>query len=191
MLHLCMLVLGLLPVPAQVLLQEPDDAVEKDKDKPSCSQNDEWEFNDAPEEAANLPLFLDAIVAGTSIDAYLCAGEDDWYLIKSSLLPFEVQRMIVHGILEGSSLCGEVCGFPSLKPGPKHTLVIEIYDAKLLELINYAESDEGRISMDGGDAQAFQNDIMIRVYSPTAKAKYEYALEVSLQSYGGEDECEC
>jgi hypothetical protein len=100
--------------------------------------------------------------------------------------------MIVHGIIEGSSLCAGICeGFPALKPGPKHTLAIEIYDAKLLTLIAYGESDQGRISMDSGDVDAFQNDVLIRVYSPTPKAKFEYTLDIALQSYSGEDECEC
>ncbi len=170
----------------------------EDAEDEGCA-NDELEPNDGAEIAAmlswdelsswNEDMFHDAVV---SVDAYLCPGEHDWYLVPISELGFDDHVLRVDGLVLGTSWCGQLDGCPgaSLGEAPEHSLAVEIYDADSRVLLSGDIAANGRVDIDAW-GPSFARDLLIHVYGPTAAASYEYALHVDVRSYAGEDECEC
>ncbi len=156
-----------------------------------CPNDDAWEFNGLPEDAAAVPW--DAVSMWSSyvaIDAFLCAGDSDWYHVSVDMLEYEFYALHLDGIVQGSSWCGMGCEDPWLPAAPENAMGVEVFDAATLELLGNNEAQNGRVKL-GGSGAAYAKDLLIRVYSPTPAATYDYELFVEIRGYDGEDECEC
>lgn len=156
-----------------------------------CPNDDKWEANGLPENAAAVPWDdSDMWSSYVAIDAFLCAGDSDWYHVSVETLGYELYALHLNGIVQGSSWCGMGCEDPWLPAAPENAVGVEVYDAATLELLGNQEAQNGRVKL-GGVGEAYSKDLLIRVYSPTPAATYDYELFVEIRGYGGEDECEC
>lgn len=156
-----------------------------------CPNDDKWEANGLPEDAAAVPWDdSDMWSSYVAIDAFLCAGDSDWYHVSVEALGYELYSLHLNGIVQGSSWCGMSCEKPWLPAAPENAMGVEVYDAATLELLGNQEAQNGRVKF-GGLGEAYSKDLLIRVYSPTPAATYDYELFVEIRNYGGEDECEC
>lgn len=191
MTNLCSLAL-LLPTTlfVQGQPQKADDVMWNEVNEQSeaeCPENDAWEPNDTPKDATVLSLGPDE--GGIGFDAYLCAGEDDWYLLS-----FKVQftTFRLDAIVEGSSFCAGRCeGWPTLPPDPKNTISVEVYNAKNFKLIASSTAEDGRLDLDG---DTNSKHLLLHVHGPE-QAVYGYSLSIDThkekKKHSGEDECEC
>lgn len=146
---------------------------------------DAWEPNDAMDAPTILPLD-----SSPTLDASLCAGESDWYRFEVDDLMYGIHQLRIHGIVDGSSWCGEPCGDPFLPDAPENTMGVEIYDAETLALITSQVAMDGEAEIHAQGA-AYSQDLLIHVYGPTPAANYDYRLWIEMFDYTGEDECEC
>ena len=156
-----------------------------------CPNDDKWEANGLPEDAAAVPWGnSDTLSSYVAIDAFLCAGDSDWYHVSVETLDYQLYALHLNGIVQGSSWCGMSCDEPWLPAAPENAVGIEVYDAATLELLGNQEAQNGRVKL-GGLGEAYSKDLLIRVYSPTPAATYDYELFVEIRNSSGEDECEC
>jgi hypothetical protein len=186
---------GVTAVESQAVGQPAHD---KHKNKPKhCKVVDAWEPNPTVEEAT-LMIWEEVAteeevgsdyVRSYDIPAYLCAGEEDWYYFETANLGYQDPYMLLFVELGGGDHCQAACGNPAVEPGPKYALIGEIYRADTMDLLESQESYDGEIFL-GGQGE-FNHDLVIRVYSPNAHAKYAYTFSVLVHegSYG--DDCEC
>ncbi|KYG02390.1 hypothetical protein BE21_05285 [Sorangium cellulosum] len=158
---------------------------------PACA-DDAHEENDAAASAA--PLAYTGGGSG-SPDAWfshvgfvLCSGDEDWYLIDTSL-GYEEFYWKLRVLAAGSELCGAGCEQYTPPPGPENTVIVEVYSAATMELIGSEQSDHGRVWLDGEGLDS-ANDLLLRIYGPP-EATYPYDITFIAKSYEGEDECEC
>ena len=156
-----------------------------------CPNDDNWEANGLPEDAAAVPWDnSDTLSSYVAINAFLCAGDSDWYHVSVETLDYQLYALHLNGIVQGSSWCGMSCEMPWLPAAPENAVGIEVYDAVTLELLGNQEAQNGRVKL-GGLGEAYSKDLLIRVYSPTPAATYDYELFVEIRNSAGEDECEC
>ncbi|WP_437996044.1 hypothetical protein WMF26_33320 [Sorangium sp. So ce185] len=158
---------------------------------PACA-DDAHEENDAAASAA--PLAYTAGGSG-SPDAWfshvgfvLCSGDEDWYLIDTSL-GYEELYWKLRVLAAGAELCGAGCEQYTPPPGPENTVIVEVYSAATMELIGSEQSEHGRVWLDGEGLDS-ANDLLLRIYGPP-EAAYPYDITFIAKSYEGEDECEC
>ncbi|HLT40986.1 MAG TPA: hypothetical protein VK034_32135 [Enhygromyxa sp.] len=161
-----------------------------------CS-GDAREPNDLPETA--IDLRWDSIVAldgqqeaALMIDASLCSGDHDWYLLPVAELGFDFHVVRIDGLVRGASWCGQFdgCDGEVLPDAPENTLVVEVYDAASMVLLAADLATNGRVDVDGWGA-TFSKDLVIHVYGPSNVASYAYELHVDVRSRDSEDECQC
>ena len=157
-----------------------------------CDLNDPWGPNPSPDVAADVSWgAADPWSAFHAIsDAYLCAGEDDWYRFDVAGLRYTTHFVYIRALVEDAGLCGAACDEPVLMPGPEHALTVEVYRGDTDALLT-AQTDDDGVLMLGGFGDDYAHTLLIRVYSPTASAGFPYRLSVNIRNYEGEDECEC
>lgn len=150
-----------------------------------CGQNDVWEPNDTPEQAAVIP----PEGGQTSLEAFLCPGEDDWYRISAKGIGFPPFSIQLDLYITESSFCAGICS-PALPDAPENAVSVELYNAKNGKLLGENVVLNGRLDL---DVPLHAKDLLIHVFGPP-EATYGYVLQVWLQAKnktGGEDECEC
>ncbi|XXX73215.1 hypothetical protein WMF30_36760 [Sorangium sp. So ce134] len=154
--------------------------------------DDAYEENDASTSAAPLAYTaggdgsLDAWFS--RIDFVLCQGDEDWYLLDTSL-GYEEFYWKLRVLAAGAELCGAGCEQYTPPSRPENTVIVEIYSAATMDLIGAGQSDHGRVWLDGEGLDS-ANDLLLRVYGPP-EATYPYDITFIAKSYEGEDECEC
>ncbi|WP_437934623.1 hypothetical protein [Sorangium sp. So ce341] len=153
---------------------------------PACV-NDAYEENDAPASAAPL-AYREGGTWFSRIDFVLCSGDEDWYLLDTTIGLEEVDWSL-RVLAAGAELCGAACEEYTPPPGPENTVIVEVYSAATMELIESGQSDHGRVWLDGGGPDA-ANDLLLRVYGPP-EAAYPYDITFAAGSDVGGDECEC
>ncbi|WP_437290542.1 hypothetical protein [Sorangium sp. So ce406] len=158
----------------------------------SNCEDDVYEWNDVPTSAA--PLAYTAGGSG-SLDAWfsrmdfmLCQGDEDWYLLDTSL-GYEEFYWRLRVLAAGAELCGASCEQYTPPSRPDNTVIVEVYSAATMDLIGAGQSDHGRVWLDGGGLDS-ANDLLLRIYGPP-EATYPYDITFIAKSYDGEDECEC
>ncbi|MFO7561336.1 MAG: hypothetical protein R6X02_01730 [Enhygromyxa sp.] len=156
-----------------------------------CAENDEWEPNDRPDDASSVPwTYLGPYTSHWTIDAYLCAAEEDWYRVAVEELSYDFYALYVRAQVEGSGWCGEVCDDPFLPAAPENTIAVEVYEAASLSLLAEGISEVGSLFLTPFGADV-SNNLLVRVHAPSPLASYAYKLNVEIRGYDGEDECEC
>lgn len=156
-----------------------------------CPNDDSWEPNGLPEAASAVAWDEVSMWASyVAIDAFLCAGDSDWYHVSVDTLEYDFYALHLDGIAQGSSWCGMGCDDPWLPAAPENAIGVKVFDAATLELLGNNEAQNGRVKL-GGSGAAYAKDLLIRVYGPTPAATYDYELFVEIRGYDGEDECEC
>ncbi|HTN86896.1 MAG TPA: hypothetical protein VL242_24530 [Sorangium sp.] len=154
--------------------------------------DDAYEANDVPTSAA--PLAYTNGGEGSSdawfsrIDFVLCQGNEDWYVIDTSL-GFEEFYWNLRVLAAGAELCGAGCEQYTPPARPENTVIVEVYSAATMDLIGAGQSDHGRVWLDGEGLDS-ANDLLLRIYGPP-EATYPYDITFLAKSYQGEDECEC
>lgn len=158
---------------------------------PPCADNDAHEPNDLPESPALAPWDeTGPYNSYVTLDAFLCAGESDWYRVDVSQLEYRFYALHLDGIVEGSSWCGQGCDDPWLPDAPENSISIDVHDAETLALLGSQAATDGRVDI-GGAGEAYGEDLLIHVRSPTPTASFAYMLSIEIRGYDGEDECEC
>ncbi|WP_434047117.1 MULTISPECIES: hypothetical protein [Sorangium] len=158
----------------------------------SHCEDDAYEGNDEPTSAA--PLAYTAGGAGSfdawfsRIDFVLCQGNEDWYLLDTSL-GYEEFYWRLRVLAAGAELCGAACEQYTPPSRPENTVFVEVYSAATMDLVGAGQSDNGRVWLDG-DGLDSANDLLLRIYGPP-EATYPYDITFIAKSYEGEDECEC
>ncbi|WP_438019826.1 hypothetical protein WMF18_12490 [Sorangium sp. So ce315] len=122
------------------------------------------------------------------IDFVLCQGNEDWYLLDTSL-GYEEFYWRLRVLAAGAELCGAGCEQYTPPSRPENTVFVEVYSAATMDLIGAGQSDHGRVWLDG-DGMDSANDLLLRIYGPP-EATYPYDITFIAKSYEGEDECEC
>ncbi|WP_437647452.1 hypothetical protein [Sorangium sp. So ce362] len=154
--------------------------------------DDAYEGNDGALSAA--PLAYTAGGSGSPdawfsrIDFVLCQGDEDWYLLDTSL-GFEEVYWKLRVLAAGAELCGASCEQYTPPSRPENTLFVEVYSAATMNLIGSEQSDHGRVWLDGEGLDS-ADDLLLRIYGPP-EASYPYDITFIAKSYEGEDECEC
>src|SRR5690606_25131669 len=94
-----------------------------------CELNDLMEPNPGPDEATQVAWgAADMWSAYHAIsDAYLCAGEDDWYRFDVAGLDYTTHFVYIRALVKDAGLCGAACDEPVLMPGPEHAITVEVY----------------------------------------------------------------
>jgi hypothetical protein len=158
---------------------------------PSC--DDGWEPNPSAEQPSMVTWeSADEWAAHHQIDdAVLCAGEHDWYRFDVQSLGYSEHYLYVRALIKDAGLCGEACDQPVIPAGPEHAMTIEVYREDDVELLATLTDDDGVLVLNGPGGDAYADDLLIHVFSPTGTAEYPYRLSVSIRNYDGEDECEC
>jgi hypothetical protein len=157
----------------------------------SC--DDSWEPNPSADQASRIMWqSADEWTAQQHIDdASLCSGEDDWYHFDVQSLGYVEHYLYVRALIKDAGLCGLNCDEPVIPAGPQHAMTIEIYRADDVELLASLTDDDGVLVINGPGGDAYADDLLIHVFSPTPTAEYPYRLSVAIRNYDGEDECEC
>lgn len=128
-------------------------------------------------------------VFSPDVPAYLCRGEEDWYYFETENLEFDDPHLLMFAEINDANRCAAACGNPAVKPGPKYAMTVEVYRADTMQLLDSGTSDDGEVLLGGpGD---YLHDLLIRVYSPTPKARYPYVLWILLADGPTGDDCEC
>jgi hypothetical protein len=188
-----------------------------------CNQGDSYEKNDKRQDASDLPYSYvsysppycedyewcddngcytehwcedEYSSAYAKVDAAtICKNDDDWYLLATEDLPFNVGYLGVRAFAAGASYCGfeddgngDTSGYdpPS---GPENTLVLDVYNAQTLALVATSTSPVGRVWMNLHGAATLSHDLYFHFHGPK-EAKYDYKFYLSPQTTEFEDECE-
>jgi hypothetical protein len=153
-------------------------------------RKDVFEKNDTVDDAATLafdPVFPQQ--AFVRVDATLCAGEEDWFLIPTSTLPWETVTVRLQVFAADAGFCADFgCDGFLPTPGPEHTVTVEAYHAVTGTLLGSSTDDQGIVRIYG--STEWGDDVLIRVSGPP-EAEYPYLLRFATWSFEGEDECEC
>ncbi|WP_437485399.1 hypothetical protein WME75_00770 [Sorangium sp. So ce1014] len=158
----------------------------------SACADDAYEGNDGALSAA--PLAYTAGGSGSPdawfsrIDFVLCQGDEDWYLLDTSL-GFEEVYWKLRVLAAGAELCGAACEQYTPPSRPENTVFVEVYSAATMNLIGSEQSEYGRVWLDGEGLDS-ADDLLLRIYGPP-EASYRYDITFIAKSYEGEDECEC
>jgi hypothetical protein len=149
-------------------------------------------------------------------DAFLCSGNDDWFLLPRAFEPWvEPKQKKVKGEEEeegwededgpppkmsilkvraqarGAPYCYDCGGsVPDLDPAPENTLSVDVHQINDHQpLLGTRTSQVGNAWL-GGRNSVYDDGLLLRFYGPP-EAEYDYRFYVYLQNTSGEDECEC
>jgi hypothetical protein len=147
-----------------------------------CRDIDDWEPNPSAAKATKMTGDTQIIEA----PAYLCPGEEDWYLFETDL-GYAQPNFTVIVLVKNEDFCQ--CQGPILSPGPEHALTVETYRADTMELLDTRTDDDGQIGFGNIDVD-YGHNVFVRVLSPT-KAEYPYRLSASIFDGPTGDDCEC
>ena len=131
-----------------------------------------------------------------SVEGTICKNDEDWFLLPTESLPFDVSLVLLRAMAAGASYCpftdyGEPHGYDP-PASPDNTLQVEVYNATTLELVGSSSSSIGRVWMNLEDLDGVGNlnhDLYLRFRGPK-EAKYSYHFSLSAYNGGSEDECE-
>jgi hypothetical protein len=139
-------------------------------------------------QAARVQEFEDDFVLSRSFAAHLGPGVEDWHLVETENLSFNDPCLLVFAEIGDGSRSWAACGDPAVNSGPTGSMIVEVYRADTMTLLDSECSDSGEVVLGGGDGD-FLHDLLIRVYSPTARAKRPYSLRVLVLGGPYADEC--
>jgi hypothetical protein len=134
-----------------------------------------------PQELQDVPVLSRGFVA------VLGPGEENWHYVETEKHSFEDPCMLLFAEMSDASRSRAAGIDPAVNSGPACSMIVEVYRADTMELLDSESSDSGEVVLGGsGD---FLHDLLIRVTSPMAHTAYSYALRVLVLGGPYVDEC--